>query len=108
MLPGFLTVEERESVAHEAIVADGTAGGIGLTATLVQPTSGDKRPRRSAYISFETAPCRWTIDGTAPTSTVGHLASAGEAFTIYGSSLGKFRAIRTTGTSADIHVTYFV
>ncbi len=100
-----LTNEQRDAVAYEAITIDGTAGGVALTSTMIQPTAGIHR--LSALISIETAQIRYRYDGGAPTATEGHVAEAGDILVVNGvNNLKNFRAIRTTGVSATARVTY--
>ena len=62
-----------------------------------------------AFISVETAPLRFRIDGVDPTTTLGHLASAGDDIELQSADeIKKYRAIRTTGVSATLMVTYRV
>lgn len=88
------------TTAHEVITADNTSGGVGLTAATVDRSN-------AAVVAVETGQIRFTLDGTAPTSTVGLIADPG--FIIYlssGDMLGKFRAIRTGATSGVLTVVY--
>lgn len=70
--------------------------------------AGIGRPALSATFLVETAPIRFTLDGaTTPTSAVGQLANVGDIYIVWGSlNIQNFRAIRTTGTSALLDVTY--
>jgi len=62
-----------------------------------------------ALITVETAALRFLITGTPPSTTLGHLASAGDTIELEShDEIKKFKAIRTTGTSAVIMVTYRV
>lgn len=106
----YLTVEGLDAYAYEDLVADSTAGGKGFTASKLEPTpstSETGKQARSVLITVETAACRYTYDGTPPTTTLGHLAAIGDTIVIHGlMNLKRFRAIRTTGTSADLRVTF--
>ena len=84
--------------AHESItVADSS---IGLTAS----TYGQSR---AAFLTLETAQIRWTVDGTTPTTTVGHVANPNDTLTLKSSNqIARFRAIRTGGTSGTLKVSY--
>ena len=82
----------------ESITVAGTA--IGLTDADMIASGED-----TAVLTTETAPLRYTVDGTTPTSTIGHLAPAGSKITLDSSAeLVRFLAIRTTGVSASIKV----
>ena len=105
-LSGYLT-----PYSHEKLTVDATSGGVTFTAAKLLNTASVAEhiqgPARHILITTETAPFRWTIDGTAPTTTVGHLANAGSVIELANMSAMKaFRAIRTTSTSAELHVTY--
>lgn len=77
---------------------DSTAGGIGVTA-----------PAGSLYAEFlvETAQVRFTVNGTAPTTTVGRIANPGDTIRIATDDFTKFKAIRTGATSASLQGDYW-
>lgn len=117
-----ITQGSRRALAFEQITVDATAGGKSLTAatfTKIKPTQtvGYGVPpvvvnAKSCFITVEgtagTNDIRVTFDGTAPTSTVGHLVVAGSTITIDGTdNMLAFRAIRVGGTSGAISVTYY-
>lgn len=53
-----------------------------------------------ARITVETENIRYRYDGTAPTTTVGHIAYAGTTFTLEGlENIERFRMIADMGTS---------
>jgi len=59
-------------------------------------------------VDVEAQPIRYTLDGTAPTTSVGRPVAAGVAFEVYGTeNIGRLRMIRSTGSSATVTVTYF-
>jgi len=80
----------------EMLTVAGTA--VGLSAGTI-----DDQPNY-AFITVETAQIRFRIDGTAPTSTVGHIADPGDIIEIWDDELFKFQAIRTGGASATLQV----
>lgn len=96
---------------YENITIDGTSGGKAFTASKV--TGNETSTADSATFTIDcssgtTCPIRMTLDGTAPTSSVGMRADYQQSITIYGhSNLVAFRAIRESSTSAIINVTYF-
>ena len=62
---------------------------------------------QAATIQVEVAQLRWLKDGTAPTSTTGHVANVGTIiFLDNANDLVNFRAIRTGATSATLQVSY--
>jgi hypothetical protein len=88
------------SGASEAKTIDATVGGIALS-------GGTYGTRRYAIITVEVAELRFTVDGTSPTSTVGHVASAPDVIELESNEeIAAFRAIRTGATSAKIYATY--
>lgn len=84
--------------AHESIAVAGAA--IGLTAATIA-NMGD------ALLTVEDAAIRFTVDGTTPTATVGHLAQPGDVIKLTSpDELQKFRAIRQGGVSGTLKATY--
>lgn len=60
-----------------------------------------------AYITVETNPIRYTVDGTAPTATVGHLLSAGDVLELESAhEVREFQTIRQGAADATIMVSY--
>ena len=92
--------------AFESITVDAAAGGKGFTdGTINNGRSG--KPYRAKFV-VETAQMRFTVDGTAPTSSVGTLVEIGDVIEIIGEhDIETFRAIRTGAVSAVIQPTYF-
>jgi len=85
---------------HEAVTVDSTAGGVGLTAATIAGTN-------RALLTVETAAIRYTVNGTAPTTAVGHLAQPGDVIKLESQDeLTKFRAIRQGGVSGTIMASY--
>lgn len=53
-----------------------------------------------AFLTVEANAIRWRADGTAPTTTVGHLATAGATITIQGhANVANFRMIATAANA---------
>lgn len=104
----------RPAFAFETVTVDATAGGVRLTATTYHKQVGGSAPERmmarKAFITTETAPMRMTLHpGGAPeAATGGHEVAANYSFELEGQQIADFRAIRTTGTSAVLRVTYFL
>ena len=93
-----------QGFATEAITVDDTSGGVRLTASNVIATP----PAKTALITVESAQIRWLDDGTAPTSTTGHVANPTDVIAL--DNVGRlftFRAIRTGASSATIRVSYY-
>ena len=89
----------------QAVTVDATVGGVALASV---PSDAE-----CAHISLETAPIRWTDDGsTAPTASVGHLLTPPSSDSVYlwiegRQRLLNFKAIRTGATSGALQVTYY-
>jgi len=93
-----------DGYAFETVtVADSSTA---LTAATYSPTLQDKS-RIRAFCTITGGQIRYRYDGTAPTSTVGHLASFGDVIYLEGTvNVENFRAIRTGDISATLSVTY--
>lgn len=86
-------------VGRQDLTVDATAGGVALTV----PAGAI-----AAIARNETAQFRYTLDGTAPTTTVGTQVEAGDILDFENrAELEGFKAIRTGGTSATLHIEYF-
>ena len=89
----------RGVLRHEAVPVEGTAIGMTVTAAAGMKPS-------AAVITVESAAIRFTVDGTTPTATVGHLAEPGDVIELVGwDQVNLFLAIRQGGTSATIMCT---
>lgn len=81
---------------------------IGFTAANINNTNGSHVAAVSAVCRLETAEIRYTLDGTAPTTSVGILMEIGDVLSIAGNDLlNNFRAIRTGSTSGQLDCTYY-
>lgn len=101
-----LTIEEMDVIGYDDITIDATAGGVPLTAAKLNPATGTRC--RAVFFSVDGAAVRFTMDGTAPTSSVGHLLADGGSLMLHGqTALKNFRAIRSAGVSATARVTYY-
>src|SRR3990167_10688001 len=98
-------VAEGQAGAAESLTIDNTTGGVGFTAATI--AVGPVRAG-TARFRLETAQVRYTVDGTAPTTTVGTIVNIGEEVWIRGAAnVAAFRAIRTGGSSGEAFVTYY-
>lgn len=92
-----------EPQGFETLTVDNTAGGVGFTAAKLSPNRG-----RAVLGPLETAQIRFTVDGTAPTTTVGHVLEIGQVLYLdEQKELVNFRAIRTGASSGSLPVTYY-
>ena len=92
------------SYAHEAITVADTA--IGFTAAKLKDTKVLDKGVSRVVCTVETAQIRFTVDGTTPTSSVGHIANVGDVIEVDGVDAPKFLAIRSGGSSGAIMATY--
>ena len=98
-----ITAGEYEATGYESITVADTA--VSLSAGTY--TQSDGSIAKKATITVETGQIRWRYDGTAPTSSEGHLSNPTNVIVIKGSiNIQNFRAIRATSTSGTIRVTY--
>ena len=99
-------LEARNPIDFATLAVSNTA--VDLTSATPSITAGPTV--RRAFITCETDQVRWRADGTAPTSTVGHLLSTGEALQFidanYKVFLREIQFIRVT-TDATLAITYF-
>ncbi len=81
---------------------------VGLSSASPTLTAGHTVHR--ALFTLETDQVRWRADGTAPTSTTGHLMNVGDVLDMtdadYRSVLANIKFIRVT-TDAALKITYF-
>lgn len=94
-------VHSRSNVGgrQSGLTVDSTAGGIALTVP---------GPANVAEIYVETAPIRFTRDGTAPTSTLGFVANVGDIIVLNSrDECVKWLGIEDTATDASVDVEYF-
>lgn len=102
-------------VGSETITVNDTAGGVAFTAETMQTALSGNYATTTfadlALITVEGNPVRWTInpDVTVTATTNGHVASVDDVLFVHGSqNLANFRAIRTTGSSGTLRITYFL
>lgn len=82
------------------MTVDNTVGGVALTSA----TYGTSR---YATISVEDAEIRFTVDGTPPTTTVGHKVKPPAEIELESpEDIAAFRAIRRGAVNAVLQVTY--
>ena len=96
------------------LTVDATAGGVPFPAdSLVDPAAPAINVAQLVTFSVSCASgtdcnARFTVDGTAPTTTVGVLVQYGQIISIFNQpNLNAFRAIRAGATSAVFNVQYF-
>lgn len=96
-----------EPFAFEQLGAVGSGSASSLNVGIYNPSAA--APAREAFITVRSADIRYRVDGTAPTTSVGHFHSGTQNVPIVLSSfteISNFRAIATSGT-AVLDVTYY-
>lgn len=94
-----------QTLSFEQITIDNTSGGKGFTAAKIWPSGQPQAD--TATCTLRTAEISYTVDGTAPTTTVGQLWEPGESKQLNGFQvLSNFRAIRTGSTSGGLDCVY--
>lgn len=95
------------------VTIDNTAGGVPFPSTDLSWTSEPLNTAQLVSFTIDcsagtTCPIRFTVDGTAPTTSVGMRADYQQTIQIYNRvNLVNFRAIREGATSAILNVTYW-
>jgi hypothetical protein len=90
----------------EVITIDSTAGGKYFTVSKYY--ASNKITSDYVIMVNETAQIRFTVDGTAPTSTVGTPLQVNQGWVLETyEELKNFRAIRTGTTSGSLNVIYY-
>ena len=76
--------------------------------TAGQTDQGSRRLARMAYVTVDSNPIRYTMDGTTPSASIGHAVAAAGGFWLEGeSTIRNFKAIRSGASDAVINVSYF-
>jgi len=101
---------EAITVADTAIGC--TASKIKVTTALGSGTAAGLQPTNKfadeVFITVESQPVRYRLDGTNPTASEGHLVQPAGTIEIEGyENIAKFRAIRQGASSGTLRVTYF-
>ena len=92
------------AVAFETITVSSSV--ISLTAAQVDPT--DRKSPRMARLSVEGDSIRYRVDGSDPTTTIGHKLVVGDFMDIVGwENLKKLRMVDVS-TDATVQVTYYI
>jgi len=86
---------------YESLTVANAAEGIG-------PAWANSKTAYKAFMTAETAEMRFRFDGTAPTSTEGHIIDDGDTLELYGNkNIVNFLAIRTGNDSGVLKITYY-
>lgn len=104
---GEIIVEANISPTVEPVATDFETLAI-TNAVAVALTEAKIANKVKAMITVETAEIRWRIDGTAPTTAVGHIGAKGDIIMLTNATdISHFSAIATSATSAALSITYF-
>lgn len=99
------TNSQQRVFAHEAASITVSTTALGLTAATYDQSAAGGPKATQALVSIETNSVRVTVDGTAPTSAVGLLVTAGSTFVVCGNNIALLRAIRVSA-DAGMQATY--
>ena len=92
------TLRGPEYTAYESVTVSSTSKAL---------TSGTYGLQHHAFITCETATVRFRLDGTAPTSSVGHLLDPGDVLKLDSpAQIANVRFIRRDGVDATLRVNY--
>lgn len=89
----------------EQITVSNTA--IGFTAAKITPADNGGKVPVEAFVSVQDDAIRFTVDGTTPTASLGHVLEAGSVMRVMGQTdIRQLRMIRVT-TDAEVDVTFY-
>ncbi len=89
---------------HGSLTVNNTSGGVAIAAGGKFSTT-NRAPASYSLLTLETAQIRYTLDGTTPTTSVGHLLDPGQALTLTHGDIQGFKAIRVGSTSGILMIT---
>ena len=91
--------------AHESLTV--STASIGVTQSTAFPGGPGNADAYYALFSIESNPVRFWLDGTAPTSSLGHLLAAGSVLEVHGNvNIQNLRFIRQGGADATVMASY--
>src|SRR3990167_293558 len=86
-------------VTYQTLAGTGTAQALGTT--ILQDSDNTFVERVRIYV--ETAPIRFTLEGTAPVAaTTGEVANPGDVIELFGDEVITFKFINETGTASSL------
>jgi hypothetical protein len=95
---------------RERLTVDGTVAGVQFDATKYTRAQSEKVEARmadAAILQVLTDEIYWTIDGTAPSSTVGFESAPGDfIYLVTQQQIKSFKAIRKNATNAAIEALF--
>ena len=106
-LSAAVAVQAYDYTVNKELTVDNTAGGVGFTSTDIAAGNGHVQATQATCRNDSAGgEFRYTLDGTAPTTSHGVQWEPGDQFTISGTAyLLNFRAIRTGTTSGALSCT---
>lgn len=115
-MPASFVNGPRPVMAYEAITVSGSS--IGPTPATIRTTTATSPLQGTAdliaewaveaFVTVESNPIRYRLDGTAPTSSEGHLLNANDTLVVQGyTNIKNLKMIRQGGSDATVRVTYF-
>ncbi len=106
MSSSFIT-DETPAGDFEAITVSSTSVGFTAAKIKINQEGGQYKRAVKAFVTVETNPMRVRFDGTAPTTTVGHLLAAGDVMMITGDANVANAHFIATASDGAIKVTYY-
>lgn len=101
-----LTVNQQVTIGH-AFETLTIADSVNVLTPSLYKDSATSGGSLAAFLTLETGSIRYRYDSGTPTASVGHLLSAGGSLVLLGQNqMSQFKAIRATGTSGTLSVTY--
>lgn len=86
----------------------GKQTGLAVAGTAVSLTQPSGAKARAAIIEVGTAAIRFWVDGSTPTASEGHRADVAATIELNSAAeVANFKAIRESGVSAKLEITYF-
>ena len=73
-----------EPYDYEDLTVDNTSGGVSMDSTKIKNNTNRIKECQRVIMTLESANIRYTYDGTAPTTTLGHLMQPGDILTLVG------------------------
>lgn len=105
-MSSFIT-DQSPAQDYEKITVSSTAIGPTAAKLLINQAGGGHKRAVRVFCTVETASVRTRFDGTAPTSTLGHLLAAADYLVVDGeANVANLKFIAAAGDGA-VHITYF-
>lgn len=100
--------DESPAGDFESLTVSTAALGVTASKLLINQEGGFRKRAVKAFITVESQPVRFRIDGTDPTAAVGHPLAAGDSISIEGEqNVSRLRLIRSGASDATVQVTLY-